>query len=568
MTWKRFDDKCNYGGPIVFLLLFYIHFTKVDNVTIKSSTAGLIHWTSAMLKDRELEELSKGGFGNVVISSSQDTNMNHIEQEHEEVDDVAASQRDCISPGRFTKEVAQETSEKYEDYNVEEIISEINFNFNAYHITMRAIDTWLVRGIKKFPDSEELRMLVTKRNHEFNLACPYFPNSDLPHDGTFFNGVTTPVHGREITTESKDLEFHEAAIDDDAHNDVVFSMPFTQILDEEAFDILEKSALATTKELSGHQSSTLSNRRESDIKIDDVNTVPLTIIAPRRTKRFVQLTDKLRSPYYKRTVDPNKRLKSTEERVSGCIFAGLDNEWDLVFETKFGDRGHRGIFESMIPGSKIHGTIIDIWATILNHQERHRNKKSPSRMFFSCTLLSNYILDEAICIEKRYKMFVDRMNEYIEKYKQCTNFKDVDLVFFPVLEFEHYYLIVFDLKKSQCVIIDNMFSEESLEVKYGNVPSDLKILFYLHMETYKGENVDKWDVGLETELEDSDDQQMQLDELRKKYVTKILTSDLNVIKPSLYKMLASYDKLSDTEKESFNTEEHLMKIEGRISLFY
>ncbi|KAI3763656.1 hypothetical protein L2E82_13650 [Cichorium intybus] len=524
--------KDTTGGPL-FIMNFLVLFVSVmigcptmgtinqaflenikGDVHIKEldcSTAGLIHWTSAMLKDRELEELSKGGFGNVVISSSQDTNMNHIEQEHEEVDDVAASQRDCISPGRFTKEVAQETSEKYEDYNVEEIISEINFNFNAYHITMRAIDTWLVRGIKKFPDSEELRMLVTKRNHEFNLACPYFPNSDLPHDGTFFNGVTTPVHGREITTESKDLEFHEAAIDDDAHNDVVFSTPFTQILDEEAFDILEKSALATTKELSGHQSSTLSNRRESDIKIDDVNTVPLTIIAPRRTKSFVQLTDNLRSPYYKRTVDPNKRLKSTEERVSGCIFAGLDNEWDLVFETKFGDRGHRGIFVSMIPGSKIHGTIIDIWATILNHQERHRNKKSPSRMFFSCTLLSNYILDEAICIEKRYKMFVDRMNEYIEKYKQCTNFKDVDLV---------------------------------------------------------SENVDKWDVGLETELEDSDDQQMQLDELRKKYVTKILTSDLNVIKPSLYKMLASYDKLSDTEKESFNTEEHLMKIEGRISLFY
>ncbi|KAI3724541.1 hypothetical protein L2E82_36322 [Cichorium intybus] len=378
--------------------------------------------------DRELEELSKGGFGNVVISSSQHMNMNHIEQEHEEVDVVAASERDCISPGRFTKEVAEETSEKYKDYNLEEIMWEINFNFNAYHNTMRAIDRWLVRGIKKFPDSEELHMLVTKRNHEFNLACPYFPNSEVSHDGTFFNGVTTPVHGREITTKSKVVEFHEAAIDDDAQNDVVFSTPFTQILNEEAFDILETSALATTKELSKHQSSTLSNRRESDIKIDDVNTVPVTIIAPRRTKRFVQLTDKLRSPYYKRAVDPNKRLKSTEERVSGWIFAGLDNEWDLVFETKFGDTGHRGIFESMIPGSKIHGTIIDIWATILNHQERHRNKKSPSRMFFSCTLLSNYILDEAICIEKRYKMFVNRMNEYIKKYEQCTNFRDVDLV--------------------------------------------------------------------------------------------------------------------------------------------
>ncbi|KAI3751973.1 hypothetical protein L2E82_23068 [Cichorium intybus] len=88
-----------------------------------SSMAGLIHWTSAMLKDRELEELSKVVFGNVVISS-QHTNMNHIEEEedekeHDEDDDVAAPERDCVSPGRDTKEVAHETSEKYEDYNVE-----------------------------------------------------------------------------------------------------------------------------------------------------------------------------------------------------------------------------------------------------------------------------------------------------------------------------------------------------------------------------------------------------------------------------------------------------------------
>lgn len=53
----------------------------------------------------------------------------------------------------------------------------------------------------------------------------------------------------------------------------------------------------------------------------------------------------------------------------------------------FGDSGPWGIFESMIPGSKIHGTIIDIWDTILNHLELRRNKKSPARMFLSCTLL-------------------------------------------------------------------------------------------------------------------------------------------------------------------------------------
>ncbi|KAI3522952.1 hypothetical protein L1887_01004 [Cichorium endivia] len=246
---------------------------------------------------------------------------------------------------------------------------------------MTAIDTWLVRGIKKFPDSEELRMLVAKRNHEFNLACPYFPNSDVSHDGTFFNGVATPVHGREITSEFKDVEFHEAAIEDDAHNDVVFSTPFTQVLNEEAFDIMEKAALAACSKNSKQQSLNPDNYG-SLLEIKNGNVVPVTVVEPRRSKRHVQTTEKFRSLYFKRIVNPNKVLTPNEERVSGWIFAGLDNEWDLVFESKFGDLGYRGIFESMIPGSRIHATIIDIWASILNHQERYRNKKSPVKDVF------------------------------------------------------------------------------------------------------------------------------------------------------------------------------------------
>nr|KAJ0224663.1 hypothetical protein LSAT_V11C100013050 [Lactuca sativa] len=509
--WKPLDDKYVYTGPIVFLL----------DGTIQSPTAGMIHWTTDMLKGRELEELSKGGFGNVTISL-QHMNMNRTEQEDNyktedgEDDDVVGSERDCISPDGFIGNVVQETSENDADNN-----------------------------FKKFPDSVELRMLVTKRNHEFNLAWPDFSTSNDSDEGTNSNGTTTPVmHYQQNTTIIKDDQFQESTMvgDDDAVDDVVCT-PFTQILNEDNFDMLLESTLATSIRHSSHQSLTHSDQHEPNIKNDDVNPVPATIVAPRRSRRLVQLTDKIRSPHYRRAVDPKQPIKSIEERV------------DLVFETMFGDSGPWRIFESMIPGSKIHGTIIDIWATILNHLELRRNKKSPARMFLSCTLLSNFILDEAICIEQRYKMFVDRMNEHIEKFKQCTSFNDVDLVFSSVLENDHYYLIVFDFKKSECVIIDNIYSEESIEVIYGNVPNDLKILFTLyidalnhpkrnsikhavtvrlymawmtkmnyidcgvfvlrHMETYKGEDLDKWNVGLEPEFPDNDDQQMQLNELEK-----------------------------------------------------
>ncbi|KAI3496960.1 hypothetical protein L1887_39338 [Cichorium endivia] len=622
ICWKRFIkiQACRASSYRVLIegftqniisnenLLFYVHFTNVEDRPIQSSTKGLINWTSKMLKDRQLQELSKGGFGNVTISS-QHIDMSHCEQEDGEDVDDTTSMRECPVSEGFTENVVQQILGKCDDNNsIEEIISEINLNFNTYHNAKRDIDKWLLRGVRKFPDSEALLELVTKRNHEFNLACPKISTSDDFHDPTLFNGVLAPVmHDGSNTIESKHAQIQKETVQDDVQDEIVFATPFSQLLDAEAFDIMEKAALAACSKTS-KQESLSPDHRGSQLIIHVGNVDPVTVVAPRRTKRHVQPTEKFRSPYFKRVVNPNKVLTSNEERVSGWIFAGLDNEWDLVFESIFGDLGHRGIFESMIPGSKIHATCIDIWASILNHQERYRNKKSPARMFLSCTLLSNFVLDETICIQRRYKKFVDRMNEHIEKYELCTNFNDIDLVFFPVIDIEHYYLIVFYFKKHDCVIIDNINSKESDEVKYGNIPYDLKILFTLyvdelnhkkanhikrakpmsgcmkwmtkynnidcgvflmrHMETYKGEDLDKWDIGFEPEYKDNDDQQNQLDEMRKKYVTKILTWDLNVVKPSIYTMLGSYDRLSDADKESFNTEEHLLHLERRISLFY
>lgn len=54
-------------------------------------------------------------------------------------------------------------------------------------------------------------------------------------------------------------------------------------------------------------------------------------------------------------------------------------------------------------------------------------------------------------------------------------------VFLPVLDNEHYYLIVFDFIKSECVIIDNIYREESIEVLYENVPNDLVTKFHIYL---------------------------------------------------------------------------------------
>ena len=85
------------------------------------------------------------------------------------------------------------------------------------------------------------------------------------------------------------------------------------------------------------------------------------------------------------------------------------------------------------------------------------------------------------------------------------------------------------------------------------------------METYKGEELEDWDVNLKLEDPDTFDQQVQLDDLRRKYVTKILTSDVNKLKPTVYSYLPKYDDLSVEKKLELDTDDHFDRMQRRIS---
>ncbi|KAL4579170.1 hypothetical protein LXL04_015307 [Taraxacum kok-saghyz] len=73
------------------------------------------------------------------------------------------------------------------------------------------------------------------------------------------------------------------------------------------------------------------------------------------------------------------------------------------------------------------------------------------------------------------------------------------------------------------------------------------------------------DVSLKDEDEDSDDQQVQLDDLWRKYVTKMMTSDLNNLKASVYSYLPKYDELPLDKKMEMDTDKHFDRMQTRIA---
>lgn len=74
---------------------------------------------------------------------------------------------------------------------------------------------------------------------------------------------------------------------------------------------------------------------------------------------------------------------------------------------------------------------------------------------------------------------------------------------------------------------------------------DCGIFVMRHMESYMGEIVSKYVSGFVTE---SDEQKKQLNNLRCKYVTKLLLSDLNTSKDKVIEQAEAYHMIDEIEK--------------------
>ncbi|PWA52673.1 hypothetical protein CTI12_AA451070 [Artemisia annua] len=180
--------------------------------------------------------------------------------------------------------------------------------------------------------------------------------------------------------------------------------------------------------------------------------------------------------------------------------------------------------------------------------------------------------------------FEENMNSLLFLSPVYQSIKDIDLMFFPmILADEHYYVVCFNLKEPQIHILDNMDHKESIKDIYQKKLVHLRYLFlkflkqngYPHIEAlnnYKVANVKMpWqtnnnyvDCGIfamrhmETYLGNKDfdagfvkegkEQKKHIEDLRKKYLTKILLSDQNENRHVVESDVEEYQRLTLKEK--------------------
>ncbi|GKD65289.1 peptidase C48, SUMO/sentrin/Ubl1, partial [Tanacetum coccineum] len=194
---------------------------------------------------------------------------------------------------------------------------------------------------------------------------------------------------------------------------------------------------------------------------------------PRRTQRNVRPSEVLRSPYVVREVYLCGTLSNHEKRASDCLFSGRLTETDILFKTD-SVNGPRGVLETLCPGILISSGVIDIFTKVLNHAELYRDPlKSMRRVFFDTSMMHEWDVKHSSAKEDYVKEAANIFNKNMLRILKTTsysNLSNVDLVFFPIIQGRHFFVVCMHLKWKEVQILDNISSlVTDVSARYGDV---------------------------------------------------------------------------------------------------
>ncbi|MFS7949592.1 hypothetical protein Hanom_Chr06g00573381 [Helianthus anomalus] len=115
-----------------------------------------------------------------------------------------------------------------------------------------------------------------------------------------------------------------------------------------------------------------------------------------------------------------------------------------MFEDKFGARADVLALQSLAIGSNVSGSVVDAWVHVLNDDPNLSLSGMPRRLFCVHTIGS------------RVSAFECGLKTSLSGRHHLVDLNDFDMVFVPVLEVDHYYLVVFDLEEERINLIAHL----------------------------------------------------------------------------------------------------------------
>ncbi|KAK1379917.1 hypothetical protein POM88_026661 [Heracleum sosnowskyi] len=177
-----------------------------------------------------------------------------------------------------------------------------------------------------------------------------------------------------------------------------------------------------------------------------------------------------KSPYIERVVDINANLTSQDRGLWRFMIQRNDPVEHMFNFTDFFCL--REDMQTLKINHNQSTSVIDTWAIILNDNEKYKVDESPMRLF--CTI-------GCVSISMTYPLFEENMDEMLNRFNR-TKLETMDMVFFPIIAYEHFYMISYNIKNPAYEIIDNTARDEDPKICYGNKPKILHSHFIKYLK--------------------------------------------------------------------------------------
>lgn len=185
----------------------------------------------------------------------------------------------------------------------------------------------------------------------------------------------------------------------------------------------------------------------------------------RYAKRQARLGDKLRSPYVQRAV--TFEVTADDKRMQDWVLGGLGGPLEPIFISRMAMMIKREEVQSLANRSVVSSKVIDGWSLVLNNDEVLRNNDSPRRFFFPFVIAMDPVCsDQHRDTKERYEAFMKNIMQFTNGDNELLSMRNLDLVFFPVVDGLSFYTVVFDLRQPSVEVIDTYDQCGSIDEAY------------------------------------------------------------------------------------------------------
>lgn len=382
-----------------------------------------------------------------------------------------------------------------------EYMAKIDAHFDQIYCTKWDLGNLIREAMDLFPDE------VSFDNYQEKLDNMFMEDEKNEDDDTESDKDETvgKQHEAELVTGEKDLEMHHATSITPTKLDFEetgsLEAPFSQIwCTQTTFDIIDKDIQTKSADSAANEGHKASEGIERGAEgLVDKKMVPYSkgnketgkgkeeVVAEdvnrRASKREINLGDQMRSPYVKRQVLLRIALTTDEKKAHEFCLAAFRGPDDTLYQSETGNTILRAGLENLAGKEHVFRRVIDGWVDILNYEERYRNINSPRRLFYKTTVLEDgVLLYDIYNFKQRFQIFSENLAAAANNNMENVNQKNVDLIYFPLMQQRHYYCVVFNLKMNTIEILDNIAADgKGIENLYNYDVHILHTMMVHHM---------------------------------------------------------------------------------------